>query len=365
VLLFLFVKEPVRGAMDTPLEIHMEDAPSLGNDPKTFNAKLNQFFGRPMLLSAAVACGMAAFVGYALLNWTVPYLQREFGMAEYKKIALLYSLLLAVAMGGGTWLSGKFVDILVRRSKAWYAFLPAVALALAVPFFYGFAGAKTVGTALAFLAIPTFLNIFYLAPSLALVQNSMTATQRTMAGAMLLLVLNLLGLGGGPTFMGIMSDHFNADILGQAGLTAADCVAKVKPAACGPASFQGLQHAFFWLIPFYALAIGLHSFEGLMIRREEKHGPPSQTQILANARTFKLVVGFGGIAVILIAEWLLFKEPVTRDIAAIQGVLSGAKLSPVITNGLVRDLLMSLMLVIGIFGLIDVVQGGKKTEATA
>ena len=107
----------------------------------------------------------------------------------------------------------------------------------------------------------------------------------------------------------------------------------------------------------------LHSFEGLIIQREQKHGPPSQAQIVANARTFKLIVGFGGIAVILITEWLLFKEPLIRDLSAIQQVISGAKLTPVITNGLVRDLLMSLMLVIGIFGLIDVFQKPKAVTA--
>jgi predicted MFS family arabinose efflux permease len=250
VLLFIFVREPKRGAMDVVLDTHMAEAPGIPHEATTFNEKLNQFFGRPKLLAAAVACGLAAFVGYAILNWTVVYLQRQFGMAEYKKIALDYSLMLAGSMGLGTWLSGKFADILVRRSPTWYAYLPALALGLSLPFYIGFVHATTLFTALAFLSVPTFLNIFYLAPALALVQNSMNARQRTMAGAMLLLVLNLVGLGGGPTFIGIMSDHFNADLLSAAGLTVEACKATPKPAGCGPASFQGLQHDLYWLTPF-------------------------------------------------------------------------------------------------------------------
>ena len=365
ILLFLFVKEPTRGAMDD-LDIHMEEAPAIHiTPPDTFNNKLNQFFGRPMLLATAVPAGLSAFVGYALLNWTVPYLQREFGMPAYKEVALAYSLELAIAMGLGTWLSGQFVDILVRRSKVWYALLPAVALGLSLPFFIGFVTAKSIWVALAFLAAPTFLNIMYLAPALALVQNSVKADQRTMAGAMLLLVLNLIGLGGGPTFIGIMSDHANANLLQQAGLTVEACRAAVKPAACGPASFQGLQHAFLWLAPVYVLAVIGQLIEAFFVRRELKTGAPTQDQIARNARAFKLIVGFGGILVVLVAEWFLFKEPVSRDIAAIQGVFSGAKLTPQITNGLVRDLLMTLMLVIGLFGLVDVFQGGKAKAATA
>lgn len=365
IVLVFVVREPKRGAMDVALDIHMEEAPPIHLGHDTFNEKLNQFFGRPMLLSAAVSCGMAAFVGYALLNWTVAYLQRQFGMAEYKAIALNYSLLLAIAMGLGTWLSGKLVDILTRRSKTWYALLPGVALALAAPFFVGFVHADTVFMALAFLSIPTFLNIYYLAPALALVQNSVKATQRTMAGAMLLLVLNLIGLGGGPTFIGIMSDHFNDALLLQAGVTVEACRAAVKPAVCAPSSFQGLQHALYWLIPFYALAVVAHIVEAMVIRREVKNGAPSPTQIAHNAKIVKLLVGFGGIVVILVAEWLLFKQPITRDIAAIQGIVGGAKLTPQITNGLVRDLLMVLMLVIGLFGVADVVSKPKASAAAA
>jgi hypothetical protein len=218
-------------------------------------------------------------------------------------------------------------------------------------------------TALAFLAVPTFLNIYYLAPALALTQNSVKANQRTMAGAMLLLVLNLIGLGGGPTFIGIMSDHFNADLVANAGLTLEACKATVKPEGCAAASFGGLQHALYWLIPFYVVAVVAHLVEAVAVRNEIKNGPPSAAKIASNAKAFKLLVGFGGIFVILVAEWVLFKEPVSRDIAAIQGIAGGAKLTPQITNGLVRDLLMTLLLVVGSFGLVDVFAKPKAPAA--
>ena len=149
------------------------------------------------------------------------------------------------------------VDVLaeeVRRSGT--PTCPAAALALAIPFLtIGFVWApRRCSAQLAFLAVPTFLNIYYLAPALALVQNSMNANQRTMAGAMLLLVLNLIGLGGGPTFIGVMSDHFNADLLSAAGLTVEACKAAVgRPQGHlrNRLGEQGLQHALYWLIPFY------------------------------------------------------------------------------------------------------------------
>jgi hypothetical protein len=83
--------------------------------------------------------------------------------------------------------------------------------------------------------VPTFLNYFYLTPAVTLVQNSVPARQRTLAGAVLLLIMNLIGLGLGPTWLGAVSDWFRP----------------THPA-------NSLQLAFYTLVPFYLLAIALH-----------------------------------------------------------------------------------------------------------
>jgi hypothetical protein len=83
--------------------------------------------------------------------------------------------------------------------------------------------------------VPTFLNYFYLTPAVTLVQNSVSARQRTLAGAVLLLIMNLIGLGLGPTWVGAVSDWLRP----------------THPA-------NSLQLAFYSLVPFYLIAIGLH-----------------------------------------------------------------------------------------------------------
>jgi hypothetical protein len=47
----------------------------------------------------------------------------------------------------------------------------------------------------------------YLAPALTVVQNAVPPARRTMSGAILLFILNLVGLGGGPLYVGFISDH--------------------------------------------------------------------------------------------------------------------------------------------------------------
>ena len=55
-----------------------------------------------------------------------------------------------------------------------------------------------------------FLNYFYLSSSVTLVQQEVRPDQRVMSGALLLLIMNLIGLGLGPTYVGAASDFFRA-----------------------------------------------------------------------------------------------------------------------------------------------------------
>ena len=139
---------------------------------------------------------------------------------------------IAVAVSGGMYSSGRLVDRFAARNPAVYAYLPAAGLTLAIPFFIGFVWAPAWPLALCFLAFPMFLNYFYLSPAVALVQEHVAPNERVLAGALLLLVMNLVGLGLGPTFLGAVSDW-------------------LRPAH----PEHSLQLAFYTLVPFYMLAI--------------------------------------------------------------------------------------------------------------
>lgn len=283
VVLAVIVREPKRGAQEVKLDVHMEEAPTTALDKPGFFKTAGSFFGRPVLLFTALGCGASAFVGYGVLNWTAPFLTRAKGI-NMGEIALWYSLELAVCMGVGTWLAGAIADWLSKRAKIWYALVPMIALSCAVPFYLGFVWAPTWQMSLAFLAIPTLLNNAYLAPALAVVQNSVKPEQRTMSGALLLMVLNLIGLGLGPTFVGTMSTSFTIDgIASSLGVTIEQAtqyasmstaqLAELAPevvAGIKSAGAIGLQSALYALAPFYGVAILMLIFEGFFLSREQK-----------------------------------------------------------------------------------------------
>jgi MFS family permease len=203
-LMLLIVREPKRGGLDAVVLGAEAHAPA----PPAFQV-IGAFFSNRTLLCVAIACGLSAFVGYAMLSWNAPLLMRVKGMS-LKQVSAYYSLVVGVTGVIGTFGSGWLADKLSVRDRRWYSWIPAIAFTVSLPALAGMIWAPTWQIALLFMAVPALLNNMYLAPALAVVQNAVPPGQRTMAGAILLFVLNLVGLGGGPIFLGKVSDMAKA-----------------------------------------------------------------------------------------------------------------------------------------------------------
>lgn len=232
----LLIREPVRGALDDAATTRPADA-------LPFWRTVGAFFTNPVLLLVSIGSGATQFVTYGLGNFAVLFLIREKGMT-LKEIAVWYAIAVALGMGGGMLISGRVIDRLIKRSRQVYAIGPAVSLAIALPFYVAFVWAPTWPLALVLLTVVMLLNYFYLSASVALVQEEVRPDQRVLSGALLLLVMNFIGLGLGPTYVGAASDYF---------------------AARGVA--HALQIALYTLAPAYLVAIALFLWLGRVLRR--------------------------------------------------------------------------------------------------
>lgn len=244
-IVWIFVREPKRGGLDAPAAGQTAEAKPA---PAAFWKTCKRFFGDPVLLRLSLACGATQFVTYGVLGFTTLFLMREKGMT-LQDVALYYALLIGIGTVAGMYMSGRLIDFFSRRSKLAYAWIPAIGLIVALPFFIGFVWAPSWPMALAFLAVPTAFNYFYLSPSVTLVQEEVQPNQRVLSGALLLLVMNLIGLGFGPTFVGAMSDFFRAS----------------NPD-------NSLQLAFYCLAPFYVLAVLLFMWLARALKRQAQGG---------------------------------------------------------------------------------------------
>ena len=187
----VLVAEPGRGGHDATTRDGAEAAAKAG-----FVSTIVGFFANPTLLLASVASGAANFITYGTSNFATLFLMREKGM-HLNEVAVWYALVVGVCMGGGIFVSGRLIDHFGVRSKVAYAIIPALSLLVALPFFICFVWAAAWQTALIFFCVPMFLNSFFLSAMVTFVQSEVHPDQRVISGALLLLVMNFIGLGSG------------------------------------------------------------------------------------------------------------------------------------------------------------------------
>jgi len=250
-LMVFVVREPKRGAHGPG----RSSRPWLASAPASAPPSGSSSAARPCW--TAIGCGLSAFVGYAALGWNASFLLRTLHMTPAEPVALVLALVIGVGLGIGTVASGFIVDLMAKRSKVWYALTPLIAMTAATPFWYLYTQATDWPTGLWLLILPLLLNIFYLAPALAMVNNSVKPSQRTMSSAILLMVLNFIGLGGGPTLVGILSTNFSANKV----------AAGMDKALAGA---EGLRDALLWMTPFFGVAVFFMVLQAIAIHRESE-----------------------------------------------------------------------------------------------
>ncbi|MDQ1191596.1 MFS family permease [Brevundimonas vesicularis] len=195
-LLVTTVREPLRGGLD-----RARQAVTGGSLLRS----LRTFFSDPVLRSTALSAGLSAFCGYGATAWAPAYLIRTMGMT-LPEVALWYSVVNGIAMSCGIFLSGWVADRWARTNPGAYALMPALGLLFTMPIFAGFLLAPSWPLALALFFVPGMTFSMYLAPALSVVQNAVHPSERSTSGAILLLMINLIGLSGGPFLVGWVSD---------------------------------------------------------------------------------------------------------------------------------------------------------------
>lgn len=198
------IREPKRGQSD--------DASSVGGgsaESTTFAETVNTLLNLKSFRYFAVGAGLAAFTSYGIGNFMPSFLIRTYG---FNNLEVGSSLALITGIGGaiGTFMGGYLADKYGKTDKRWYLWIPAIPAILSVPamLLALFSGNSQVTLALLFVS--TMTGAFYLGPSIAMTHTLLPPSMRAMGSAVLFLVLNLIGLGLGPLFVGIVSDSLHA-----------------------------------------------------------------------------------------------------------------------------------------------------------
>jgi len=161
---------------------------------------------RRSFLHMATAAGLSSFVGYSVIGFLPSFMVRSFDM-ELAVLGRWLGLILGIAGGAGFFFGGYFADRLGRgghrRAFNYIAVTILVSTGLLAMMFM----ANNSTMALLVFIVPAATMNVYLAPVLAQAQSLVALRMRATTSALVLLIINVIGLAFGPLITGLLSDY--------------------------------------------------------------------------------------------------------------------------------------------------------------
>lgn len=149
---------------------------------------------------------LISVVSYGFGQWVPSFLMRGFDIS-IGTVGLSLGIVLGIGGGIGTFLGGFVADKLsARGDRRWYVWLPAICCLLYVPLSWPIYFSQSVEWTIAFMFLPVLLAVSFYGPIYASMQGLAGPNRRAMGSGIMLLLVNLFGLGLGPQIVGIVSD---------------------------------------------------------------------------------------------------------------------------------------------------------------
>ena len=196
----IVVKEPQRGLADGV-------RPNPAAAPPPLGEVVRQLFGNRSFVHILVGATLIGFVAYGTGTFTQPYFHRAFGLS-YTQVGLIFGLIGGAAAAAGTVLGGIASDWAGRRAMRWYVLIPGFSVLLAAPGYVLAYTRESPQVAVACIVVPMLLHYVYLGPTLGVMHNLVGPRMRATATAILIFILNVIGLGAGPYVTGRLNDYF-------------------------------------------------------------------------------------------------------------------------------------------------------------
>ncbi len=162
-------------------------------------------YSRKSFVHMSLGAGLASFGGYAVASWFPTFLVRSHGMGP-AEIGVYLGLILGIAGGLGFAGGGYVADHLGRREQRFALWGVSAASLVAWPFLFAIYLSDNTSLVIALFVVPAVFSNFYLATTFAQTQGLVGLRMRGVASALVLFVINIIGLGFGPLVTGILSD---------------------------------------------------------------------------------------------------------------------------------------------------------------
>ena len=197
--------------------------------------------------------------------------------ADLPKEGSHYDLPIALGLMAalGVFLSGYLADRLARRYPTALSWMPALGMGVSVPLYWIGYLSPTIPMMIPPLMAAATLHYFYLGAMYAVATGVADSRTRATSVALTLFVVNLIGIGLGPTVIGFLSTFIKSAMLGGSdlGLTIAICkdagnLAPDAAAACTGATAKALQWAIVIFATLYGWAALHYHWAGKTLQRD-------------------------------------------------------------------------------------------------
>ena len=200
VIVKLVLKEPVRGAMELNQSTEIKKPP--------FKESLKELIKIPAWWAMCFGIAFGSFVSYAKSAFQTKYLVTLDPSFDFQTLVIILGIMNGTTYAAGAFFGARLADKWGKRDVRAYGWLPAISIGLALPVAIITWWVPSIEVHLVFATLFLLLIGIYLGPSFAIAQTLAPIHMRAMSTALFFFILNMIALGGGPTFAGWIMDLF-------------------------------------------------------------------------------------------------------------------------------------------------------------
>ena len=199
----LVIREPQRGSME------MEQVAKVKQPP--FLESFKTLLSIPSWWGMCFGIAFGSFVAYAFAAFQTKYLLLLDPTYDFKLLLIILGIMNGTTYAGGTFIGARIADRWGAKNIKAYGWLPAIAVILTFPLGVLCFWVPSVNLHLILVTALLFFSGIYFGPCFAIAQTLAPINQRAMSTALFFFILNMIALGGGPTFAGWLIDFFKTD----------------------------------------------------------------------------------------------------------------------------------------------------------
>ena len=199
----LVIREPQRGSME------MEQVAKVKQPP--FLESLKTLLSIPSWWGMCFGIAFGSFVAYAFAAFQTKYLLLLDPTYDFKLLLIILGIMNGTTYAGGTFIGARIADRWGAKNIKAYGWLPAIAVILTFPLGVLCFWVPSVNLHLIIVTALLFFSGIYFGPCFAIAQTLAPINQLARSTALFFFILNMIALGGGPTFAGWLIDFFKTD----------------------------------------------------------------------------------------------------------------------------------------------------------